>query len=203
MPYNEGMDTSIQTLLDKDQIRDVMLRYCRGVDRRDWEAVRATFFEDGHDDHADFHGVRDEFVAWVSERHNDPGVLKSAHMLSNMLIEFASPEKAVVETYFMAKLELAQEAGGHREMLAKGLGAGNAAVEVLGRYVDRFEKRNGVWKVAKRRTVFDSMHTITVSSDDPRGKTWLLGTRDGEDPLHVARKESGLAAHAIHPATRK
>lgn len=45
----EKMTDKLQQLIDKDAIRDAMLRYARGVDRRDWEAVRDTFFEDGTD----------------------------------------------------------------------------------------------------------------------------------------------------------
>ncbi|MBR8103528.1 nuclear transport factor 2 family protein, partial [Burkholderia multivorans] len=58
------MSAAMQRLIDKDQIRGVMLRYARGVDRRDWECVRSAFFEDCHDDHADFKGTRDAFIAW-------------------------------------------------------------------------------------------------------------------------------------------
>jgi hypothetical protein len=185
------MDTNtLQRLADRAAIQDVMLRYCRGVDRREWELVRATFFADARDDHAEFHGTRDEYVAWISERHNQPGVRKSAHLLSNMLIEFASPEKAVVETCFTARLELAPDAGGHREMLSA-TGEGSVGVVVIGRYIDRFEKRNGEWRVARRRTVFDSMRTEAVAGD-ARKPDWLLGTRDAQDPLHEARREAGL-----------
>ena len=64
------MADDLRRLVDEDEIRDVMQRYARGVDRREWELVRATFFEDGHDDHADFSGTRDD----LSRRSTVPAV---------------------------------------------------------------------------------------------------------------------------------
>ena len=34
------MNDALQRLIDKDEIRDLMSRYARGVDRADWEGVR-------------------------------------------------------------------------------------------------------------------------------------------------------------------
>jgi hypothetical protein len=189
------MSTSIQRLIDKDLIRDVMLRYARGVDRRDWELVRSAFFEDCHDDHADFKGMRDDFIAWVRERHDDPGLLTSTHFLGNCLVEFASDSVAAVETYFVARLEIAPGASGHRSMLdSKNLDSRqNSRIEVFGRYVDRFEKRNDEWRVARRRTVFDAMQSHLVDAQDGAlNPAWTLGRRDQLDPMFFMRVEAGL-----------
>lgn len=192
------MDPTLQRLVDKEAIRDIMLRYCRSVDRRDWEAMRASFFEDCRDDHADFRGTRDEFVAWLRVRHDMPGFFQSTHMISNCLIEFASPELAVVETYFTAKLELTADAGGHREMLSRGnkdpleADPSNLRVEVLGRYVDRFEKRAGEWRIARRLTVFDANYAHAVPPGERRNPEWVLGTRGQDDPVYAVREAAGL-----------
>jgi hypothetical protein len=161
------MVDTLTRLADKSEIQEALLRYCRGVDRRDWDLVRAAFFEDCVDDHAEFKGKRDDFVAWLSERHSTPGFVKSTHVLGNCLIEFASDNVAIVETYFVAKLVLAPDAGGHRKMLLDAKNAESAqdiSVEVLGRYVDRFEKRQGAWRIARRCTVFDSMQSKPVAA---------------------------------------
>ncbi|MFD1559523.1 nuclear transport factor 2 family protein [Paraburkholderia silviterrae] len=189
------MSTALQRLIDKDQIRDVMLRYARGVDRRDWELVRCAFFEDCTDDHADFKGRRDDFIEWVRERHDSPGLLKSTHFLGNCLVEFASDTIAVVETYFVARLEIAPEASGHRTMLdAKHLESpGISRVEVFGRYVDRFEKRNDEWRVAQRRTVFDAMQSHLVeAAGSALNSAWTLGRRDPQDPVFLLLADAGL-----------
>jgi len=189
------MIDTLQRLSDKEQIRDVMVRYARGVDRRDWELVRSAFFVDCVDDHADFKGKRDEFIAWVRQRHDVDDFRKSVHLLANCLIEFADEGIAVVETYFVSWLELGAAAGEQRAMLDKERSKGGECirVQVLGRYVDRFEKRDGEWRIARRRTVFDSLQSQTQEeSEGQLNPSWQLGTRDKSDPLYAARVEAGL-----------
>ena len=41
-----GGSVTVETLLDRAAIRDVLLRYARGVDRRDLAMVRACFMPD-------------------------------------------------------------------------------------------------------------------------------------------------------------
>ncbi len=193
------MSDTLARLADKSEIQDVLLRYSRGVDRRDWELVRSAFFQDSTDDHANFKGKRDEFIAWLSERHaNINDVAKSMHFLGNCLIEFASDNVAVVETYFLAKLQLGPDAEATRKMLLDSANAGsgeNLNVEVLGRYVDRFEKREGAWGVARRRTVFDATQSPPVVGDvatSASNPSWALGSRDKHDSVFLARSEAGL-----------
>ena len=42
------MNEALQRLMDKDEIRDVMARYCHGVDRADWDLVRSTYHTDAY-----------------------------------------------------------------------------------------------------------------------------------------------------------
>ena len=50
------MADALQQLIDRQEIRDCMARYARGVDRNDWEAVRDTYHPDAYDDHGDYKG---------------------------------------------------------------------------------------------------------------------------------------------------
>ncbi len=59
------MDPRLQALLDKQEIEEVVLRYCRGIDRRDFDLVRACYHPDARDHHGSFDGTVEEFVAWV------------------------------------------------------------------------------------------------------------------------------------------
>ena len=189
------MSDKIQRLLDKEDIRDAMLRYARGVDRRDWDAVRDTFHPDGTDHHAEFQGTRDEFIDWIRVKHDQ--VPKSTHFLGNMLIEFASDTVAVVESNFFAVLELSAESEGHRKLLLgdadPGEIDGRIRIDVLGRYLDRFEKRNGEWKTARRQVAFDSTHARPNIGSYDEKTIWVLGTRDSSDPIYALRREAGLS----------
>ncbi|MFT3972104.1 MAG: nuclear transport factor 2 family protein [Amaricoccus sp.] len=187
------MSAEFQRLIDKDQIRDAMLRYCRGVDRRQWDLVRDAFFEDATDHHADFKGAIPDFISWIEPQHAQ--VAKSSHVLGNILIEFASDSVAVVESYFVVNLELGPEASGHRRQFVDDGSKdapGRVKLDVHGRYVDRFEKRDGEWRVAKRQTVFDSQHSRPLLGNVDENTQWALGRRDAEDAVFQARRDAGL-----------
>ena len=93
------MSLTMQQIIDREEIRDLMLRYSRGVDRGDWEMVRAVYHPDARDDHGDFVGDVPGFIAFASERVGP--LPQCMHFLGNCLIEFASDKVAVSESYFM------------------------------------------------------------------------------------------------------
>ena len=74
-----------RTLLDQMAIRDLVMRYCRGCDRRDFALVRALYHDDAIDDHGSmFKGNPDDFVAWLPQAMA-PWEL-TIHSISNSLI---------------------------------------------------------------------------------------------------------------------
>lgn len=176
------MDSSLRRLIDRTEIAETLARYARGIDRRDWEQVRAAFFADAEDDHGDFKGTRDAFIDWISERHTT--IAKSSHYLCNCIVDFLSETSAATETYFIARMRVGANAGGHRAMLAGDNHQGeNLIVEVCGRYLDRFDRRDGAWRIAKRTTVFDFLETWPAP-DEGDHPLWAHGERGRNDPLY-------------------
>ena len=165
------MDT-LSELAARRQIQDCLLRYARGVDRRDWPAVRACYHDDATDWHGEFRGDADGFIAWVSERHAT--VPFSMHFLGNCLIEFIDDNSAAVETYFVAIQR--------RETKADEATVAGKDIEVFGRYCDLFEKREDVWRVARRQVVYDSSRT-QPSTNHLRKIVGSIGRRDQDDPV--------------------
>ena len=92
---------ALRRLIDKDEIRDAICRYARGVDRGDWDLVRTGYHPDAYDAHGDYRGGIDGFIAWLDERF--AGVDNSMHFLGQSLIEFKGPDLALVETYFVSR----------------------------------------------------------------------------------------------------
>ena len=177
---------------DRLDIQDNMARYARGVDRRDWDQVREVFHPDAHDDHGEYKGGVDGFIDWVSRRHAH--VAQSMHFLGNCLIEFAGDDKALVETYYIAMQRLEEDAGSALTLLTEGGGeapSGAVDVEILGRYIDHFECRDGAWKVARRVVAFESIRTHPISSG-PLNPNWALARRDDQDPVYQMRAALGL-----------
>lgn len=58
--------TKLQRLLDKDEIREVILRYTRGVDRHDDATIASAYHPDATDDHGPYIGNREGLIDHVN-----------------------------------------------------------------------------------------------------------------------------------------
>ena len=113
-----------------------------------------------------------------------------------MIIEFASDDVALVESYVRtiqhypahAKSQLSQLTGGAQ-------GPDNKAMDMFtsSRYLDRVERRNGEWKIAYRTLIQDWKQITEVTSPALQPKEgWIIGRRDGTDAMEEIRRELGL-----------
>jgi SnoaL-like domain len=183
---NEDLDAQLKRLVDRSLIQDVVLRYARGIDRRDWELVRSAFHHDSFEEHGEYTGNVDGFIQWVSARHAQ--VLTSTHFIGNCLIDFLGRDVAFVETYFAS----------HRvgPPSDEGTQASAILVEGFGRYLDRFDRRQGEWRVARRLMVYDEKFTTTVQTR-ARVAPFVWGVRDRGDPVFRQREEALKVARAL------
>lgn len=160
-------------LEDDREIRNLLYRYCRGVDRLDLELVRSCYWPDAVDDHGGFRGGVDDFIAWIGRLlpRNDV----TTHQLTNILIEPGETDDvARVETYGMAD-----------HQTVGGPDAHNATIAF--RYLDRFERRDGEWRIADRfcTTEWVRIHAQeTIFTPDER---FERGRRDGTDRVFHRR----------------
>ncbi len=76
----------VRELKDRQEIFDCLLRYCRGVDRCDREAVRSAYHPDAIDDHGDYVGDVEGFIDWAFDYHTRYQ-LRTLHSISNHLCE--------------------------------------------------------------------------------------------------------------------
>lgn len=184
---DDAMVSRVQRLVDKEEIRDVLARYARAVDRQDLAGLREVYHPDAYDDHADYRGGIDGFVDYVEKRVGDaPQVM---HFLGQSLIEFASADAAAVESYFMTAHTLGADS-------ARGFGAGteggdSVQLSSFGRYIDRFERRDGAWKIANRVVVYEAIRVVTAGTL-PTKPDWEKHRRDANDPIFRLRVEMGL-----------
>ena len=133
-------DRRIDALLDKQEIYELMCRYCRGVDRMDKELVLSCFWPGATDVHLGMHGrlhtgTAEEFFDYEWEGFK--GFTASQHYLCNMLIE-VDGDNAVAETYQFSFYW--REPGTDPELNWQ-----NA-----NRYLDVFERRDGEWRILRR-----------------------------------------------------
>ena len=134
-------DDSLQSLLDHRAIEQLVIRYCRATDRRDWSAMAALYHEDAQDDHgALFQGSARDYIAWLPSMAQK--LTATWHQISNHCIEVRG-DQAEGEVYILAwHLKPTKDSG-------------NEQIVTGGRYLDRYEKRDGIWKFLRRKAVMD------------------------------------------------
>ena len=154
---------------EKLAIQEAVLRYARAVDRGDWHGVRSAYHPDAYDDHGEFKGSVDALIAWLEDRF--AGIDNGMHFIGNCLVEMTGADSALTETYFIS----------HR---VQGSGDNATCRQGWGRYVDRFEKReDGVWRVARRTVVMDSIIELPVPGARTGGGVTVWGERGPGDFL--------------------
>lgn len=178
----DKQDNFLQRLAAEHDIKTVLQQYCRGVDRRDFELVRSTYHADAIDYHGAYNGGVDGLIEWMTRRHE--GVAQSMHLLGNCLIDWVSDTVALVETYCVTYQKL--KSGGAASTSDVGLTVGGSGqqTQVRCRYLDRMEKRDGVWRIAKRVVAYESLLLEESPGDTPFSGTMRLATRGKDDPLY-------------------
>ena len=155
------MMMTTEELAAREAIRDVIYRYARAIDRMDEALLRSVFHPGSRHNHF-YEGPSSDPSAPSSPE--EPGdfiafafgflstCARTHHQLGNTLIEFDGDDAARVETYFTA-YHLMRPKG---DPLA-GPMAYDSEMDYLvgGRYVDRFERRDGEWKIVQRTGLTD------------------------------------------------
>ena len=171
-------EARLTELLDREAIRDCIYRYCRGIDRADEAALRASYWEDAHDCHGAYDGPAEGFIRLALEIFKSGP--RNVHQVANILIEFAGPDVAAVESYFTALQRGPDAKGVVRQFL------------LAGRYCDRFEKRTGEWRVARRTVVYDWVEEQAPPETDEAtrfGPRQPIGAPSPNDPIYALLAE--------------
>ena len=129
-------DATLQRLADRADIIDCLHRYARGMDRLDRELARSAYHGDAIDDHAGFVGDVEGFLDWAFAYHGTQRTHQ--HYITNHHIELDG-DVAHVESYYLFVATLPDQ---QAELPLHG-----------GRYIDRFERRDGRWAIAARTLV--------------------------------------------------
>ncbi|GHE80521.1 hypothetical protein GCM10017786_08330 [Amycolatopsis deserti] len=172
------VDTAaLERLLAEAEIRAVSNRFARGCDRLDFDLVRSCFFADALDDHGVYVGDVDGLIEML--RQVLPPEIATTHFLGQQEYEFVSPDVAYVETLVLAR---------HRQPPRHGHGLRDAVA--FGQYSDRFERRNGEWRIAHRVTMFLPSRIDTVVEDFPAPPDAAAPPRGTSDAGRLVRPES-------------
>jgi SnoaL-like domain len=156
---------------DRFAIIDLAALYMRGLDRLDEALVAAQFWPDAQCDYGIFSGGPADFAAFCMAALKDH--VRNHHMLGQHLIDFTSADEAFGEVYYQAYHRVADEAGAARDLV------------IAGRYVDRYERRGGVWKMAYRSELVDWLRDDPASDAMLAAAPFIIGQRKPADPLYV------------------
>jgi hypothetical protein len=126
-------------------VLDLFARYCRGIDRLDTALLKSVYWPDSADHHGVFDGPGQEFAEWIVPFLRDK-YTHTLHLLGQSLIS-CSGDSISAETYFSSMHGLDRN--------------GVASVEMCsGRYLDRLERRSGIWRVLDRLLVIDFIFEV-------------------------------------------
>jgi ketosteroid isomerase-like protein len=161
-------ETELRALLDKAQIHDTLMRYSRGVDRGDGELVLSCFYPDATLDY----GRGPTPPGALAEAITKMQATGTMHFIGNEYVE-VDGDTAYGETYFIS--------------YATVTGDGTPATRSRGgRYLDRFERRDGEWRIAHRELVdeWSRLDDLPAPMAPPAGR---VGLRSKDDRVYTFR----------------
>jgi hypothetical protein len=169
MSREASRDPALQELLDKQAIQEVLLRYCRGVDRRDEDLLRSVYHADAVHEYGEYAMNGREFAGVIVESIGR--FAATSHFLSNVSTEVLG-DVAHAESYVLACHR--KEESGEKSDLTLAL-----------RYVDRLERRDGVWAIVHRVTLHDWSREDPLEWEWPDARGMIQGLRSREDRSYL------------------
>ncbi len=136
-------------LADRAAIQDVMLRYARGVDRRDLDLVAACFMPDASYEGALASGTIAQALVRLRDRMTRYD--STMHFIGNQLIEI-NGDAASSETYAIAYHRLTD--GGIARLYTVGV-----------RYLDGLVRDGDTWRIRRRVVKTEWQRSELVSTD--------------------------------------
>ena len=188
-----ALTPELQELVDRQKIYHVLTSYCQALDRCDVNLMKQVYWEDGFDDHGVFAGNAQEFAEFIIKGIQEWFEV-TMHAICNIHMELDG-DVAHTESYLFAYHKIkgtpAKIEGWFGEEYLKKF-AGHVADGVGqdffygGRYCDRLEKRNGIWRIQKRVVVMDwnmNQPTSEILSQGMFKTLAIRGKRDRSDPV--------------------
>jgi ketosteroid isomerase-like protein len=163
-------EAEFRALLDRARIHDVLMRYSRGVDRGDGELVVSCFHPDATLDY----GRGPMPATALAEGITKMTATGTMHFIGNEYVE-VDGDTAYGETYFISYATVTDS--GKPATRSRG-----------GRYIDRFERRDHGWKIARRLLVdeWSRLDELPAPMAPPAGR---VGLRSKDDPVYTFRTE--------------
>ncbi|RVU05699.1 nuclear transport factor 2 family protein [Novosphingobium umbonatum] len=178
-------EAGLRLLADRDQIRNILALHSRGVDRADATMLGAAYHDDATVHYGFFVGTAADLVAFLARAQKS--AKPSLHRTANIDIRVAG-DRAASESYVIARV-----------------GDGDQERIVLGRYLDRFSRRDGQWRLDHRYYVMDGNTNEAAApeaGDPPSGHDHFapVGAKGAADAARVLMTQHRAAATHLQEA---
>ncbi|WP_043633687.1 nuclear transport factor 2 family protein [Nonomuraea candida] len=169
---SDALHPELRRLLDREALRELIHAYAQAADRRDLDKLRLLYHDDAVDEHGRFsQGSAMEFIDRLPEIQKHMAILQ--HHITTVNLKVVGDE-AEGEVYVIAFHQVDQD------------GARSDYV-VHGRYLDKYSRRDGVWKFSRRALVADWMYVAEPSAvrlDHPFVAGSHIGAAGEDDPSY-------------------
>jgi len=147
------MEAALDEIDTAEAILENELRYTRGLDRHDEALIRDSYWPDAAVTYGVLRPVS-ELVPWANETHAKRA--GHQHHVTGLILDVEG-DVAHEEGYILFSADLIRDTGADtRGAPTPGrLKAGTLATLGTGRYVNRYERRNGQWKMIVHEYVHD------------------------------------------------
>ena len=154
---------------DKLEIIDLSSNYMRGLDRLDGKLERSVFWDDAFCSYGIYEGGPDGFVDYCQDALATHAA--NPHFIGQINIDLDG-DQAFGEVYYQAFHRVKNATGEDRDLF------------IAGRYVDRYERRERVWKIAYRSELVDWVREEPSADKWLAGSKMIVGSRKPDDPLY-------------------
>ena len=168
---------ALHQLLEIESIKQLSLLYSRACDRLDKQLLEKLYWPDGGDDHGIFKGTAPEYIDWAMNLLSS--WTSSHHSNNNFIIEMNGPQ-ATGEVGWT----------GYYRYQVDGVATDQVSA---GRYLDRYEKRLGEWRIAYRTCISEWSRVVSVETD------W----REGAIPANIGRRDDTDLLYALQDRGRR
>jgi hypothetical protein len=174
---SDGLLRTLDYVKSRIDILDCINQYARGMDRLDPDMTNSAFHEDAVLDYGVYVGNPAGFIEYFYDLHRRFHH-STNHMICNHVCELDG-DTAHTETYFAV-------ANNNQHGPAFGLAGG--------RYVDRFERRNGRWAIAVRKCVAEWDSTPGIELVDKLTEAFVAVGKLSRDRSDLSYQRPGRVA---------
>lgn len=195
---DEDLVSMVRETADRQAITEVLYLYCRACDRLDVELMERCFWRDATAYHGAYNGPAEGF--WRGALHFLSHIKASLHYATNVVVELdgdVAYQEAIYQAWHRVEkgpikitpFEESPYAGPdparHRAVFTGFPNHDEKFDEDAvfhGRYVNRFERRDGEWRIANHVCFGEWVYWRNASERSPL--THSLSTRDRSDPAY-------------------